>query len=221
MKVLLTDDHAIVRQGYASLLETLLEPCEILEAGSGQEGFAIWQQQQPDLVIMDISLPDISGIETARRILERSEHARILFSSMHDELPMVQQALDTGALGYITKSSSPDILLDAVKRVLQGQPYVEHELATRLAIQGKGGSDPRLSGITQREFEIFVMLARGLTPGHIADQLCISTKTVSNYSAMLKSKLDVTSTAQMVHLAIRCGLVKPGCADSRLHASAS
>lgn len=213
MKILLTDDHAVVRKGYASLLETMLDQCEIIEAGCGQEGFAIWQQQQPDLVIMDISLPDISGIETARRILERNQTARVLFFSMYDELPIVQQALDTGALGYITKNCALETLRDAVRRVLQGQPYVEHELATRLAIQGKGGGDPRLSGITQREFEIFVMLARGFTPKHIADQLCISTKTVSNHSALLKSKLEVASTAELVHLAIRCGLVKPGCAE--------
>jgi len=214
MKILLTDDHAVVRKGYACLLETMLDQCEIIEAGCGQEGFALWQQQHPDLVILDINLPDISGIETARRILERNQTARVLFFSMYDELPMVQQALDTGALGYITKSCDLETLLDAVRRVIQGQPYVEHELATRLAIQGKGGADPRLSGITQREFEIFVMLARGFTPRYIADQLCISTKTVSNHSALLKSKLEVASTAELVHLAIRCGLVKPGCADT-------
>ncbi|MET3998645.1 response regulator transcription factor [Marinobacterium sp. MBR-109] len=213
MKILLTDDHAVVRQGYASLLETMLERCEIIEAGCGHDGFALWQQQRPDLVILDINLPDISGIETAKRILERDASAKVLFFSMYDELPMVKQALDAGALGYITKSSSPEILLDAVKRVVQGLPYVEHELATRLAMQGKGGSDPRLANMTQREFEIFVMLARGLTPKHIADQLCISAKTVSNHSALLKSKLEVGSTAELVHLAIRCGLIKPGCSE--------
>lgn len=129
---------------------------------------------------------------------------------MYDELPMVQQALDTGALGYITKSSSPEILLDAIRKVLAGQPYVEHDLATRLAMQRNNGLDPRLDEMTQREFEIFVMLARGLTPRLIAGQLCISVKTVSNHSALLKNKLQVSSTAELAHVAIQCGLLKLG-----------
>ncbi|MBV0931876.1 response regulator transcription factor [Marinobacterium weihaiense] len=210
MKILLTDDHAVVRQGYASLLAAMLESCEIVEASNGWDSVTLWQQHRPDAVILDINLPDISGMEAARRILQRDPEARILFFSMYDELPMVQQALDTGALGYITKSSSPEVLLEAVRKVLAGQPYVEHDLATRLAMQRNGGLDPRLDGMTQREFEIFVMLARGLTPKSIAEQLCISVKTVSNHSALLKNKLQVASTAELVHLAIQCGVLKLG-----------
>ncbi len=210
MKILLTDDHAVVRQGYASLLAAMLDECEIIEASCGWDCLSLWQQHQPDALVLDINLPDISGIETANRILQRDRNARILFFSMYDELPMVQQALDAGALGYITKSSNPEVLLEAVRKVLAGQPYVEHELATRLAMQRKTGMDPRLEGMTQREFEIFVMLARGLTPRHIAEQLCISVKTVSNHSALLKNKLQVSSTAELVHLAIECGLLKLG-----------
>ncbi|GAA0785317.1 response regulator transcription factor [Marinobacterium sediminicola] len=213
MKVLLTDDHAVVRQGYASLLSTMLDGCEMMEASSGWECLTLWQQHRPDVLVLDINLTDISGIETARRILQRDREARILFFSMYDELPMVQQALDAGALGYITKSSSPEVLLEAVRKVMMGQPYVEHELATRLAMQRNTGMDPRLEGMTQREFEIFVMLARGLTPKAIAEQLCISAKTVSNHSTLLKNKLQVSSTAELVHLAIQCGLLKLGISE--------
>ncbi|GAA0686201.1 response regulator transcription factor [Marinobacterium maritimum] len=210
MRILLADDHAVVRQGYASLLAAMLEECEIIEASCGWESLSLWQQHQPDALVLDINLPDISGIETAKRILQRDSGARILFFSMYDELPMVQQALDVGALGYITKCSSPEVLLEAVRKVLAGQPYVEHDLATRLAMQRNSGMDPRLEGMTQREFEIFVMLARGLTPKLIAEQLCISVKTVSNHSTLLKNKLQVSSTAELVHLAIQCGLLKLG-----------
>ncbi len=213
MKILLTDDHAVVRQGYASLLEAMLDQCEIIEASCGRDCLSLWQQHQPDALVLDINLPDISGIETAKRILQRDSAARILFFSMYDELPMVQQALDVGALGYITKSSSPEVLLEAVRKVQAGQPYVEHDLATRLAMQRNTGMDPRLEGMTQREFEIFVMLARGLTPKLIAEQLCISVKTVSNHSTLLKNKLQVSSTAELVHLAIQCGLLKLGHID--------
>ncbi len=210
MKILLCDDHAVVRQGYASLLSAMLDECEIIEADNGWDAVSLWQQHSVDVAVLDINLPDISGIEVARRILQRAPGARILFFSMYDELPMVKQALDAGALGYITKSSSPEVLLDAVRKVLSGQPYVEHDLATRLALQRNTGMDPRLSGMTQREFEIFVMLARGLTPKVIADQLCISVKTVSNHSALLKNKLQVSSTAELVHLAIECGVLRLG-----------
>jgi len=217
MKILITDDHAVVRQGYASLLSMMLDPCEVVEASSGEEAcLQAVAHQQLDLMILDINLPGISGIETARRILKRDPDARILFFSMYDEMPMVQQALDSGALGYITKSSSPEVLIDAVRKVAAGQIYVEHELAMRLAMrqQPKTLSDQRLQEMTQREFEVFVMLARGFSVKAVAEQLCISAKTVSNYTAMLKSKLDVSSTTELVHLAIETGVLKVGNNDA-------
>ena len=154
MKILITDDHAVVRQGYASLLSVLLDPCEVIEAGSGEEVCSKVTEQSVDMLILDINLPGISGIEAARRILKRDPDARILFFSMYDEMPMVQQALDTGALGYITKSSSPEVLIEAVRKVAAGQIYVEHDLAMRLAMrqQPRNQSHQRLQDMTQREF---------------------------------------------------------------------
>lgn len=212
MKILITDDHAVVRQGYASLLSVLLDPCEVIEAGSGEEACSKVTEQDVDMLIVDINLPGISGIEAARRILKRDPEARILFFSMYDEMPMVQQALDTGALGYITKSSSPEVLIEAVRKVAMGQIYVEHDLAMRLAMRQppRNQSHQRLQDMTQREFEVFVMLARGFSVKAVAEQLCISAKTVSNYTAMLKSKLEVDSTTELVHLAIEAGVLKVG-----------
>jgi two-component system invasion response regulator UvrY len=209
MKILLIDDHAVVRQGYASLLSAMLDTCHILEASTGSEGFSLWQQHTPDLIILDIHLPDLTGLEIGRRILERDASTRILFFSMYDELPMVQQALDVGALGYMSKSGSPRVLLEAVTRVMQGKPYVEHELAMRLAMH-RPIDERGLSDVTPREFEIFVMLAKGLPSKTIAEHLCVSVKTVANHTALLKSKLQVTSTAQFVHLAIQFGVIKLG-----------
>src|SRR5690606_6974340 len=131
-----------------------------------------------------------------------------LFFSMHGELTLVRQALDAGAAGYITKGASPQVLIEAVRRVLSGHAYIEQPLATELArnpVHG-GSPDPRLQGMTQREFEIFVMLARGTPARQIAEQLCISGKTVSNYLTLLKSKLQVGSHAELVHLAIDTGV---------------
>lgn len=210
MKILFCDDHAVVRQGYVSLLEAVVSGSEMLEAASGQEAFALWQQQRPDLLVLDVHLPDISGLELARRILQRDAQARILMFSMYDELALVNQALQLGVLGYITKSCEPQAMLDAVRTALKGKPYVEHTLAMRLALK-QDGPDPRLREMTQRELEIFTMLARGLAPRSIAEQLNISAKTVANHTSLLKQKLGIRSTAELVHLALDTGIIRTSC----------
>ncbi|MEL7559178.1 response regulator transcription factor [Stutzerimonas chloritidismutans] len=212
MKILLVDDHAVVRQGYAALLSALLPEVQVVEACNGEEAIAKALVAAPSLVIMDVGLPGISGVETTRRLLQRLPQLRVLFFSMHDELPLVRQALNAGAAGYITKSSSPEVLLDAVRRTLAGHAYIEQALATQLARNPAAANvqDPRLQGMTQREFEIFVMLAKGTPTRLIAERLCISGKTVSNYLTLLKSKLQVSSHAELVHLAIDTGIVRVG-----------
>lgn len=210
MNILIVDDHAVVRQGYASLLATMLSPCVVREAGNGDQAFSMCQETAPEVIIMDVNMSGISGIEASRRILQRYPEVNVLFFSMYDEVPVVTQALNTGARGYITKSCTPEILIEAVKKVATGQLYVEHELAMRLAVSRPEQKDKRLRDMTHREFEIFVMLARGLSVKEISEELCISNKTVSNYTAILKSKLNMTSTAELVHLAIETGLVKVG-----------
>ena len=134
-------------------------------------------------------------------------------AGQHAEIgPLVRQALEAGALGYLTKTSSPQVLIEAVKRTLAGHVYIEQDLATHLACnRGQDGSrDPRLQGLTQRELEIFVMLAKGIPNRRIAEQLCISSKTVSNNLTLLKSKLQVSSQAELVHLAIDTGVLRLG-----------
>ena len=212
MKVLLVDDHAVVRQGYASLLRALLPDVQLREASDGEQALQRVQEEIPNLVIMDIGLPGISGLETTRRLRQRLPQLRVLFFSMHDELPLVRQALDAGAAGYITKGASPAVLVEAVRRILAGHAYIEQPLATQLARQpaGADGQDPRLQGMTQREFEIFVMLARGLPVRQVAEHLCISAKTVSNHVTLLKQKLQVVSHAELVHLAIDTGVLRVG-----------
>jgi len=205
MNILLVDDHAVVRQGYASLLRALLPAIEVREAASGEEALSRVQEALPHLVIMDFGLPCISGLETTRRLRQRLPQLRVLFFSMHDELPLVRQALEAGASGYLTKSSAPEVLIEAVRRVLDGHAYIEQSLATQLAYTP---SDQRLLGMTPRELEIFLMLARGTPTRVIADQLNISSKTVSNHLTLLKSKLQVSSHAELVHLGIDLGVVR-------------
>ncbi|MAD00525.1 DNA-binding response regulator [Pseudomonas abyssi] len=209
MNLLLVDDHPMVRHGCACLLGEMLPQAEIRAVESGEDALVAAQQRVPDLVLLDIGLPGISGIETARRLLQRWPLLRILFLSMHDELPLVRQALAAGALGYITKTASPEVLCDAAGRCLKGHRYIEQELATQLACAGSDERlDPRLRDVTQREFEIFVMLARGVAPRLIAENLCISSKTVSNNLTVLKQKLNVSSLTELVHLAIDTGVLR-------------
>jgi len=209
MNIVLVDDHAVVRQGYASLLRAVLPDIQVREAASGEEALALVHEQVPNLVIIDFGLPGISGLEATRRLRQRLPQLRVLFFSMHDELPLVRQALEAGASGYLTKNSAPEVLIEAVQRVLAGHAYIEQPLATQLACTTPHNeSDPRLQRMTQRELEIFVMLAKGTPARLIAEQLCISGKTVSNHLTLLKSKLQVSSHAELVHLGIDLGLVR-------------
>ncbi|HEY0286073.1 MAG TPA: response regulator transcription factor [Pseudomonas sp.] len=210
MHILIVDDHAVVRQGYASLLRALLPQMQVREAATGEEALSRVQEEIPQLVIMDFGLPGISGLETTRRLRQRLPQLRVLFFSMHDELPLVRQALEAGAAGYLTKSSAPDVLVDAVRRILAGHAYIEQPLATQLACHAQQDDrvDSRLQCMTQRELEIFLMLAKGTPSRVIAQQLCISAKTVSNYLTLLKSKLQVSSHAELVHLAIDTGVMR-------------
>ena len=210
MHILIVDDHAVVRQGYASLLRAMLPLVQVREAATGEEALVCVQEEIPQLVIKDFGLPGISGLETTRRLRQRLPQLRVLFFSMHDGLPLVRQALDAGASGYLTKSSAPDVLIEAVRRILAGHAYIEQPLATQLACnpQQQNCTDQRLQSMTQRELEIFLMLAKGTPSRVIAERLCISAKTVSNYLTLLKNKLQVSSHAELVHLAIDTGVMR-------------
>ena len=212
MKILLVDDHAVVRQGYASLLKALLPEVQVDEAGSGEDALQCVPVLAPHLVVLDLGLPGFSGLETCRRLRQRLPQLPVLFFSLHDELSLVRQALDAGASGYITKSSAPDVLVEAVRRTLAGHMYIEQELATQLACHksSHGALDPRLQSMTPREMEVFVMLSRGFPTQQIAAKLCISHKTVSNYMTLLKHKLQVSSHVELVHLAIDTGVLRIG-----------
>ncbi|CRM60590.1 response regulator [Pseudomonas sp. 58 R 12] len=205
MNILLVDDHAVVRLGYAGLLRSGLPGVVVRDAASGEEALARVHEAVPNLVIIGFGLPGISGLETTRRLRQRLPQLRVLFFSQHAELPLVRQALEAGASGYLTKSASPAVMLDAVERILDGHTYIEQDLATQLAYHL---TDRRLQSMTQRELEIFLMLARGTPARSIAAQLSISSKTVSNYLTLLKSKLQVSSHAELVHLGIDMGVVR-------------
>lgn len=208
ISVLLVDDHEVVRAGYGQVLSGASDIELVAEAGSGEEGYSAFVQHQPDVVIMDISLPGISGIEAIRRITAREESARILVFSMHEDTVFVDQALQAGALGYITKRSAADTLVEAVRIVASGQRYLDPALAQTLAMEKNRGQSNTFSDLSTREFEIFCLLAEGLPTNDIAERLSIAPKTVANYSTQIKYKLGVKTHAEIAHLAIRHGLIR-------------
>ncbi len=202
MKILLADDHSVVRQGYSSLLSAMFAPVTIVEASNGTEAGLLFHREQPDIVILDINMPDISGIEVARQIFSSQPAARILMFSMYEEASVIQRAFEAGAMGYISKTSAPEVMLEAVKAVIAGQRYIEPKLAVALeAGLASQAHSPSLASLAPREREICKLLVQGLSNQQIAAQLGISAKTVANRATTIKQKLGVRSSAELVHMA--------------------
>ncbi len=207
IRVLLADDHAVVRAGYRMLLRNSEDIEVVAEADSGERACKAFAELQPDVVVMDISMPGIGGLEAIRRIVARDATARILVFSMHDDTVFVEQALQAGAQGYLTKSSAPEILVEAIKELASGKSHIDSEIVQKLAFQKARGKDSPFSSLSTREFEIFCLLAEGLNTSEIAKRLSLSYKTVANYSTQIKTKLDVTTVAEIARLAIRNNII--------------
>jgi DNA-binding NarL/FixJ family response regulator len=207
VRVLLVDDHAVVREGYRRLLERTPEIEVVAEAATGEDAYRVFCELGPDVVVMDINLPGMSGIEAARRMLAREPDARILVFSMHEDALFGSRALQAGARGYVTKASAPEVLVEAVKAVSAGRLYISHDMAQELALQTVPGQDVPLNTLSPREFEVFRLLAEGKSIADIARILSLSQKTVANYQSLIKQKLEADTSAQMVWIALKRGLV--------------
>ncbi|WP_077001945.1 response regulator transcription factor [Variovorax sp. KK3] len=210
IRLLLVDDHPVVRAGYQHLLEQGGDMTVVAQGGNVDEGCVLYARHAPDITITDLSMPGPSGLELVRRLRERAPDALTLVFSMHDSDMLVQRALELGARGFVSKSSAPDCLIDAVHAVIGGRRYLSPDLPQRLL---KGILDaPGFESLTQREFEIFQILSRGESLADCARSLHLSPKTVSNHQSLIKDKLGIGTTAAMAHLAIRHGLIQPvGC----------
>jgi DNA-binding NarL/FixJ family response regulator len=208
IKVLLADDHAVVRAGYQMLLKQSEDIEVVAEAETGEQAVRAYTEHQPDVVVIDLSMPGMGGLEAIRRIMARDANARILVFSMHEDTVFVEQALNVGARGYITKSSAPETLLEGIRKIAAGHTYLDSDIAQRLAVQKTRDKDTPFSNLSTREFEIFCLLAEGLNNSEIAKRLSLSYKTVANYSTQIKTKLEVTTITEVARLAIRHNIVK-------------
>jgi len=207
ISVLLVDDHAVVREGYRRLLERAKGIEVAGEAASAMEAYQAFRQVEPDVVVMDISLPDVSGIEAMRRLLLRDERARVLVFSIHDEPLFADRAFKAGARGYVTKASAPDVLVDAVRAVARGDTFLSPDIAQGVAVRAlRGTDDHALRSLSDREFEIVRLLAQGRTVREIAELLCLNYKTIANYQWNIRQKLGADTAVQLVRIAAESGL---------------
>jgi len=199
-KILLVDDHAVARAGMRGLLTT--EPgVAIVEAESGGQALEICRRERPGLVILDLNLGDASGLEVLRRIVNLDNAIRVLVLSMHSEPIYAARALQAGARGYVSKSAGADEFVAAVRAVLQGERYIERDLATHLAVSKFSEKDP-LDELTTREVDILRSLGEGRSYAEIAAGLGVSYKTIANTSTRIKKKLGVDRTADLIRLSL-------------------
>jgi DNA-binding NarL/FixJ family response regulator len=209
IKVILVDDHAVVRAGFRLLLSSVDHIDVVAEAERGEQACQLYLDKKPDVIVLDLSMPGIGGLESIRRILLRDSAAKILVFSVHDEAVYVNRALAAGAKGYITKNTAPAILVEAIEKIAAGETYIEQGLRESLPERNKD-SDYRalIDSLSAREFDVFRLLAKGLTMHKISDELCLGYKTVANYGTQIKSKLKVSTTAELAHIAMVLGIMK-------------
>lgn len=205
--ILIVDDHAMVRQGIRQFLEKNGYVI-VAEAGSGEDACQAWREYHPELVLMDMDMPGIGGIEALKRILLQDVRARVLMYSMYADAVHSTRALQSGARGYVAKSEPPELLLEAIRQTLRGGRYIGHEVARNMTASSIMGSDDPIKALSPREFEVFRRLAAGQSITDISGELHISIKSVSNIQTRIRQKLNLSSPAQLVTLAIRHGITR-------------
>ena len=208
IKIILVDDHAVVRAGFRMLLATSESIEVISEASRGEEAIGQYVNLKPDVVVMDLSMPGLGGLETIHRIVQRDGNAKILVFSVYHQRVYVDRALNAGAKGYITKNSAPEILAEAIVTIMQGQSYIEQGLIKiNNSIKSHSDYQAIIHQFSPREFDVFRMLAQGMSVHKIAGELCLGYKTIANYATQIRKKLQVDTLIELAHIAEDFGLM--------------
>lgn len=209
IRVMLVDDHAVVRMGFRLLLEVAPDIKVVAEAQSGEEACRSFAEVRPSVTVMDISMPGIGGLEAIDRILAREPAARILVLSAHEDAMHAQRVLKAGAGGYLTKRSAAEELIQAVRQVYQGKTYLEPAIAQQLAMQQLSGKKTAVEALSEKEFKVFLALAKGKSVADIAETMSLSPRTVGTHLYNIKQKLGASNSAEIAIMAIRAGLIDP------------
>jgi two-component system invasion response regulator UvrY len=209
LRVMLVDDHAVVRMGFRLLLQGTADIEVVAEADSGEEAVRQFPEVHPDVVVMDISMPGIGGLEAIGRILAREPAARILVLSAHEDVMHARRVLKAGAAGYLTKRSAAEALIQAIRQVAQGKTFLEGNIAQQLAMQQLSGEKSPVDMLSEKEFKVFLALAKGQSVAEIADVMSLSPRTIGTHLYNIKQKLGASNQAELAIIAIRAGLVEP------------
>lgn len=214
--VFLVDDHAVVREGYKHLLEKA-NILVIAEAANGEEACQHYERIQPDIVVIDLSMPGIGGLEAIRRLIAKDKNAKALAFSMHDDTIFATRAMQAGASGYITKSNAPNVLVEAVFAISNGKKFISQDIANKISQQqiasgeisssGQPKNEDLLAELSPREFEVFQLLAKGLSLDEIANILHLDYKTIANTQTRLRQKLKVENAAQLILAAVKLNIL--------------
>jgi two-component system invasion response regulator UvrY len=211
IRVMLVDDHALVRMGFRMLLSQpqASDAIEVVaEAGTGEQACADYPRVRPDVVVMDLSMPGMGGLEAVRRLLAQDPKARILALSAHEDTAHPRRVLRAGALGYLAKRSAPDALIAAVTAVARGERYLDAQTAQALAVAQLDGDASPAEVLSEREFSVFLQLARGMSVVQIADNLKLSPSTVGTHLYNVKQKLKASNQSELTLVALRWGLIE-------------
>jgi two-component system invasion response regulator UvrY len=207
LRIMLVDDHAVVRGGFKVLLQTWDDVQVVAEADSGEEALRVYDGVAPDLVLMDIAMAGMGGIEAIKRLVARNPQVRVLALSAHEDTSYSKRAFQAGALGYLSKRTAPEVLVDAIRLVARGKRFIDPGIAQRMAMQDLSGETDPLALLSAREFEVFMQIARGQSVVAVAETLNLSVSTVGTHVHKIKQKLDLSNASEFTLLALRQGLI--------------
>ncbi len=208
IKIILADDHDLVRTGIRRILEDVNDFTIVAEAKNGEDAVQLCRKNAPDVVLMDVNMPGIGGLEATRKIARMSENTRVICLSMHKENPIPLQVMEAGAFGFLTKDAEPKEVILAIHKVMAGQKYLEGEIANSIAISKlTPHTENPFDELSSRELDIALRLTKGQRVTDIASELNISAKTVNTYRYRMFEKLGVTSDVELTHLALRHKLI--------------
>jgi len=214
ISVLITDDHALVRSGIRRLLEDSQQVKIVGEAECGEDSLQMAQELKPDVILMDVNMPGIGGVEACRRILQRNPKQKIIVLTVHSEKTFPKRMLEIGAKGYLTKECGVDEMIEAIKQVNSGSSYIASSIAQQLALSLlPGNGDNPIDKLSRREFQVMLMISNGLSNIQMSEKLCLSPKTISTYRLRLLEKLDAHNEVDLIKIAVEQGMVEFAHAD--------